>query len=281
VNDEHAAPARRLSISRLRELLLQEGSGAEYEAPVDGRTPGVDLDALLVSLREDPRAGVAALLRAHERRDQARRREQRRREGMLEMERRLQREGRAVVAGVDEAGLGPLAGPVVAAAVILGDATDIDGIDDSKKLDAGRREHVASRIRARAAAFAIGVAEVDEIDRLNVYHAGLLAMRRAVDGLGRRPDHVLVDARRIPGIDIEQSAHVRGDARSLSIAAASILAKTFRDGLMEELDRVHPGYGLARHKGYGTPEHQDAIRRLGASPIHRLSYEAVRLLAGR
>lgn len=235
--------------------------------------------ALLASLRADPRAGVAALVAAAERRRQKAEQQQRKRLAMLELERELAARGRLVIAGVDEAGIGPLAGPVVAAAVILGDAAGLDGIDDSKKLDEKKREALAPQIRARAAAWAVGIADIAEIDELNVYHAGLLAMRRAVEGLGLRPDHVLVDARRIPGLDIEQSAHVKGDARSLSIAAASIVAKTHRDALMDDLDRLHPGYGFARHKGYGTPEHQEAVRRLGASPVHRMSYEAVRELA--
>lgn len=241
-----------------------------------------DLDAgLLDSLRCDPRASVATLVAAAGRRFERSAKQRQKRETMLELERDLLARGLTVIAGVDEAGLGPLAGPVVAAAVILGDAAGLEGIDDSKKLDEKRRELLAPQIRERAAAWAIGIAEVSEIDELNVYHAGLLAMRRAVEGLNVKPDHVLVDARCIPGLDVEQSAHIKGDARSLSIAAASIVAKTYRDALMIELDRTHPGYGLARHKGYGTPEHQDALRRLGASPIHRISYEAVRALVAR
>lgn len=241
-----------------------------------------DLDpALLDSLRADPRSAVAALVAAAERRLQRAAMQRQKRDSMLEMERDLVARGRVVIAGVDEAGLGPLAGPVVAAAVILGDAAHdagLAGIDDSKKLDEKRRDLLAPRIRERAVAWAIGIADIVDIDRLNVHHAGLLAMRRAVEGLSVTPDHVLVDARTIPGIAIEQSAHIKGDARSLSIAAASILAKTHRDALMNELDRLHPGYGLARHKGYGTAEHQDALRRLGPSPVHRMSYEAVREL---
>lgn len=237
--------------------------------------------AFLESLRDDPRASVATMAAAARRRIDRDGKRRAKQDAMLELERELAARGRVVIAGVDEAGLGPLAGPVVAAAVILGDAAGIEGIDDSKKLDEKKRDALAPLLRERAAAWAIGIAEVAEIDELNVYHAGLLAMRRAVEGLAVQPDHVLVDARRIPGLDVEQSAHIKGDARSLSIAAASILAKTHRDALMNELDRLHPGYGLARHKGYGTPEHQDALRRLGASPVHRLSYGAVReLVAG-
>lgn len=256
---DHEAP---LTLARIRELLA-----ANAVDPL-----------LLEALRGDPRASVAALLRSAERREHKRAKARDHREGMLSIERELAATGCRWPAGVDEAGLGPLAGPVVAAAVILGEAADIEGIDDSKKLDHARRVRLDVEIRTRARAWSVGIAEVEEIDRLNVYHAGLLAMRRAVEGLAEQPDHVLVDARRIPGLDVPQSAYIKGDARSLSIAAASIVAKTHRDALMERLDLEYPGYGLARHKGYGTAEHQEAIRRLGASPVHRTSYEAVRAL---
>jgi ribonuclease HII len=237
--------------------------------------------AYIDALRRDPRESVASLLDSAERRSSRLEQQREHHEEMLGIERELHATGRFVIAGVDEAGLGPLAGPIVAAAVILGDAIGLHGIDDSKRLDAGKRARLAREIHERAAGISIGLAEVEEIDELNVYHAGLLAMRRAVDGLPIRPDHVLVDARRIPDIGIEQSAYIRGDARSLSIAAASIIAKTHRDSLMEDLDRTYPGYGFRRHKGYGTPEHQAALRRLGASVVHRTSYDAVReLVAG-
>lgn len=233
---------------------------------------------MIDSLRGDPRASVAALLEAAERRNRRIEEENERHEEMLAIERELFASGRFLIAGVDEAGMGPLAGPIVAAAVILGDAAGIRGIDDSKKLDSGKRARLAGEIRERADGISIGLADIDEIDELNVYHAGILAMRRAVEGLSPKPNHVLVDARRIPDIGIAQSAFIRGDSRSLSIAAASIIAKTHRDALMEELDRKHPGYGFSRHKGYGTPEHQAALRRLGVSRVHRTSYEFVREL---
>ena len=237
--------------------------------------------AALALLRNDPRPAAAALLASAERRWAREDAALARHDAMLSLERALAERGRVTIAGVDEAGLGPLAGPVVAAAVVLGDAAGIVSIDDSKKLDEKKRLLLEPRIRERAAAFAIGMASVAEVDQWNVHQAGLLAMRRAVEGLAIRPDHVLVDARRIPGINMEQSAHIRGDSLSLSIAAASILAKVHRDHLMDELDRQYPGYGLARHKGYGTAEHQEALRRLGASPVHRLSYQAVRDLVAQ
>jgi ribonuclease HII len=184
------------------------------------------------------------------------------------------------VAGVDEAGMAPLAGPVVAGACVLPRDYRPRGIDDSKQLDARERERLAADIRANAVCWGVARAEVEEIDRLNIYRAGLLALRRAVEALGTRPAHVLVDARRLPELPIPQTPIVHGDALSLTIAAASILAKTTRDALMAELDRAHPGYGFARHKGYPTAEHFEALGRLGACAIHRRSFAPVRQALG-
>lgn len=180
--------------------------------------------------------------------------------------------GHAAVAGVDEVGRGALCGPVVAAAVVLGDGFPTEGLDDSKRLTARQRERLAERIRARATSFAIGVAEPAEVDACNVLRATLAAMRRAVEGLAVRPDALLVDALTIPGLDLPQTPIVKGDALSVSIAAASILAKVTRDALMAALDARHPGYGLSRNMGYGSEAHRDALRRLGPSPIHRRSF---------
>ncbi len=191
---------------------------------------------------------------------------------LLRRERALWAEGLDRVAGVDEAGVGPLAGPVVAAAVVFAPGTGIPGVDDSKRVASARRETLAAEIRERAIAHAVAVADPEEIDRLNIYRATLLAMQRAVDGLGVRPDRVLVDARRIPGIDVPQEAIVRGDATCHAIAAASILAKTARDAIMAAYDERYPGYGFALHKGYPTDAHRDAIRRLGPCAIHRRSF---------
>jgi ribonuclease HII len=238
---------------------------------------------MLAAVRSDPRAEVATLLEEAERRALRLHADRERHDEMLAIERQLETGGRFLIAGVDEAGIGPLAGPIVAAAVILGEAVALPGIENVTRLDASSRTMLARAIRARARSISIGVATVAEIDRVNVYQASLLAMRRAVEGLATKPDHVIVDARRIPDIGIEQSAYVRGDARSLSIAAASVIARTHRDAMMIDLDRAHPGYGFSRHKGYGTPEHHAALRRLGVSAIHRSSYDAVRELvaAGR
>jgi ribonuclease HII len=181
---------------------------------------------------------------------------------------------------VDEAGMAPLAGPIVAGACLLPRDYRPRGIDDSKQLDARARERLAEDIKRNALCWSVARAEVEEVDTLNVYRAGLVALTRAVRGLSRRPDHVLVDARKLPELGIPHTPIIHGDALSLTIAAASILAKTARDALMAELDLAHPGYGFARHKGYPTSEHFDALRRLGACPVHRRSFQPVREALG-
>jgi len=259
-------PPPRTPLSLLKRRYLDEGMPLTAEAQA--------------SLERDPRAGAKALLDAIERRRSANRAEGQRLRKMLRYEQELWSAGIAHVAGVDEAGMSPLAGPVVAAAVILPQGCRLPGVDDSKKLDATRRERLAVEIRARAVAFGVGVVEADEIDRVNIYRAGLLAMLRAVRALSTEPEAVLVDARRIPEITMRQQAIVKGDAKSLSIAAASIVAKTTRDARMLELDAVYPGYGLARHKGYPVAEHVAALEKLGPCPIHRRSFAPVRKVLG-
>ena len=177
--------------------------------------------------------------------------------------------------GVDEAGRGPLAGPVVAAAVILDPADPIDGLDDSKKLSAKRRAALAVEIRARALAWAVAEASVEEIDRINILQASLLAMRRAVDGLALRPERALIDGNKCPRLDCPAQAIVGGDGKVASIAAASILAKTVRDAGMLWLHAVYPLYGFDRHMGYPTAFHLQALRAHGPSPVHRRSYAPV------
>src|SRR5581483_8356407 len=206
--------------------------------------------------------------------------ERRRLDDMLNFERVLWKSGIRHIAGVDEVGVGPLAGPVVAAAVVFPPGAEVAGVDDSKRLDPEQRTELAEKIRACASAIGIGAADVAEIDRLNIYHAGLLAMRRAVEALAVTPQHVLVDARTIPGVPMPQNPFTKGDGINFSIAAASIIAKTHRDALMVELDARYPEYGFARHKGYSTAAHQDAIRRYGPCPIHRMSYPFLRELRG-
>jgi ribonuclease HII len=197
----------------------------------------------------------------------------------LRYERKLWREGLLAIAGVDEAGVGPMAGPVVAAAVIFPPETHIKGVHDSKQVPAPKREELYDIIIERAQAFAVGVAEVEEIDRLNIYHATLAACVRAVEALCVKPEHVLIDGRPLRNLKLPQTHIVGGDRKSFCIAAASIIAKVTRDRLMCELDNVYPGYGFARHKGYCTAEHFEAIERLGPSPIHRTSFAPVNAAA--
>ena len=180
-----------------------------------------------------------------------------------------------LVAGVDEAGRGPLAGPVVAAAVILDDLNPIAGLNDSKKLTPLRRERLFDEIRAKALCCSVGQASVEEIDELNILQATLLAMRRAVEGLRLKPQKVLVDGNRLPVLDVLAEAIVKGDATVPAISAASILAKVTRDRWCAELDAQYPQYGFAGHKGYGTAEHLAALKLHGACPQHRRTFAPV------
>jgi ribonuclease HII len=180
-----------------------------------------------------------------------------------------------LVAGVDEAGRGPLAGPVVAAAVILDDRAPIRGLADSKQLTALRRERLYDEIRAKALCCSVAMASVEEIDRLNILQATLLAMQRAVQGLRLKPAKALVDGNRLPPLDVLAEAIVSGDALVPCISAASILAKVSRDRLLVELHQRHPEYGFDRHKGYGTAEHLLALQRHGALAVHRRSFAPV------
>jgi ribonuclease HII len=256
----------RLSVAELRERFL------------DGCRPLPEgLEALLEA---DPRAGAREVLRLVRKRREENRAEGQRLRHLLRFERELWERGVVHVAGVDEAGMAPLAGPVVAGACILPRDYRPRGIDDSKQLDRKERERLAADVKRNALCWAVARAEVDEIDGLNIYRAGLLALVRAVRALSIVPDHLLVDARKLADLRIAQTPIIHGDALSLTIAAASILAKTARDALMVELDGAHPGYGFARHKGYPTAEHFDALRRLGACPVHRRSFQPVRQALG-
>lgn len=182
------------------------------------------------------------------------------------------------VCGADEAGRGPLAGPVVAAAVILDPRAAIDGLRDSKTLSAARRETLAAAIRTRAIACAVGVASVEEIDALNILEASLLAMRRAIEALDPPASYALIDGNRLPRLAIPARAIVGGDGTEPAICAASIVAKVHRDALMRALDALHPGYGFAEHFGYPTPQHLRRLRELGPSRVHRRSFAPVRAL---
>jgi ribonuclease HII len=193
----------------------------------------------------------------------------------LRYERKLWRDGLLAVAGVDEAGVGPMAGPVVAAAVIFAPETFIKGVNDSKQLRPEDREEYFDKIHQRALAIGVGAATHGEVDELNIFWATMLASRRAVLSLLQKPDHVLVDGRRIPELNLPQTRIVGGDRKSFCIAAASIIAKVTRDRMMIEYDRQFPGYGFAQHKGYCTPEHFSVLERLGPSPLHRRSFAPV------
>lgn len=195
----------------------------------------------------------------------------------LRYERKFWRDGIQAVAGVDEAGVGPMAGPVVAAAVIFAPELFIKGVHDSKQLTHEQREALYPTIMERALAVGVGSAAVDEIDRLNIYWATMLASKRAISALAHTPGHVLVDGRKIPGLMLPQTRIVGGDRKSFCIAAASIIAKVTRDRMMVEFDRLYPGYRLAEHKGYCTPEHLRIVEQLGPSPIHRRSFSPVAL----
>ncbi len=183
-----------------------------------------------------------------------------------------------LVAGVDEVGRGPLCGAVVTAAVILDPLRPILGLNDSKKLSEARREKLFDEIREKALAWCIARAEVEEIDRLNILHATMLAMQRAVEGLSITPRLVLIDGNRCPVLQVPSTAVIKGDSQVPAIAAASILAKVSRDREMQQLDAQYPGYGIAGHKGYPTAVHLEALRRLGPTPIHRRSFGPVRAL---
>lgn len=262
----HDRPVTRIALNEARRRYVVEAR------PLDAATEA--------ALRADPRPGARAILEAVARRRFERRSEGQRLRKLLRYETALWETGVLHVAGVDEAGMSPLAGPVAAAAVVFAPGARIPGIDDSKVLDAAARDRFAAEIKATALAWAVGFAEVHEIDTLNIYWAGLLAMRRAVEGLAPAPQHILLDARRLKDVAIPQQAIVKGDSKSLTIAAASILAKTARDALMCELDAAYPGYGFARHKGYPVRDHLAALAARGACPAHRRSFAPVRAALG-
>jgi len=236
------------------------------------QTPSLSADEE-AALAEDRRAGARRLLHRYRRRRLQLQREEERLQGMLTEERIFWNRGVKHVAGVDEAGRGPLAGPVVAAAVILPPHTVISGLNDSKQLAPAAREALYEQIMDRAVATAAAFASVAEIEELNIFGALMLAMRRAIAALKVAPGAVLVDGYPIRGLHLQQKAIVRGDSRSLSIAAASVMAKVTRDRYMLELHRRYPEYGFERHKGYATTEHRLALARFGPCPEHRLSFD--------
>lgn len=229
-----------------------------------------ELPDLLNSYRTDERAGVAALVKRFERKLEQEQKENERLYQMLAYEREYEAAG--LICGIDEAGRGPLAGPVVAGAVILPKDCQIRYLNDSKQLSKKKREQLYDEIMEKALAVGVGMASPARIDEINILQATYEAMREAIGKLSEKPAVLLNDAVRIPGVEIRQVPIIKGDAKSLSIAAASIIAKVTRDRLMEEYDKIMPEYGFAGHKGYGSAAHIEAIRTYGPSPIHRTSF---------
>ena len=255
----------KLSVDEIRERY------ARADEPVSAQT--------LSKLKRDPRHGVRAIYEALKKRHERDSAERTRLDAMLNFERVLWRAGVLHIAGVDEVGMGPLAGPVIAAAVVFPPHTELHGIDDSKKLDVEQRADAERRIREAASGIGIGRAEVAEIDTINIYHAGLLAMRRAVEALPMRPQHVLVDARSIPGVDVPQNCFDKGDGLDFDRGRVDRCEGAPRRPHGRARARASD-YGFDRHKGYCTPEHQDAIRRHGPCAIHRTSFTFIRELRG-
>ena len=222
--------------------------------------------------RKDTRKSLQTILRRYERREQ----ERERLHIMYAYERAAAQAGHLVVAGVDEAGRGPLAGPVAAAAVILPQECELPRLNDSKKLSSAMREELFAQIVASAVSYHVSFIDAETIDRINVLQATRMGMYEAIAMLSPSPEEVLIDAVELPKLRMPSKSIIKGDAKSASIAAASILAKVTRDRLMETYDREYPNYGFAKHKGYGTCEHIEAIRKHGICPLHRKSFEPIR-----
>lgn len=232
-------------------------------------------DRTVRALRKDHRAGIRALAESYLKKRAREQAEVDRMEQLWQYERMLSDKGYKMIAGIDEAGRGPLAGPVVASAVILPLHAEISGLNDSKQLSAEQREHLFHEIRQQAVTYGIGIVDVEYIDTYNILQATYEAMRRAVNALDRQPDHLLNDAVIIPQISVPQLKIIKGDAKSHSIAAASVMAKVTRDRLMTEYGKLFPEYGFERHMGYPTPDHLAALQKHGVCPIHRTSFAPV------
>lgn len=233
------------------------------------------LDERLELFRVDTRKGALSALSSWERKMEKQRLKEMKLQEMLVYEKRAWSYGKKMIAGIDEVGRGPLAGPVVAAAVILPEDFNIIGINDSKQLSLAKREELFDIIQSEALAIGIGIKDSLIIDKVNIYEASKLAMVEAVEKLQHQPDHLLVDAMTLP-FSIPQESIIKGDANSVSIAAASIIAKVTRDRMMEEYDTLYPGYGFSKNSGYGTKEHLIGLDTLGVTPIHRHSFAPVR-----
>ena len=232
-------------------------------------------DPLLAELEQDSRSGVIQAIAKRKRDIQKRIDEDERLEGMLTYEKECYARGMELIAGVDEVGRGPLAGPVVAAAVILPKACKIPGLNDSKKIPKSKHKEIYEAVLQNAIAIGIGVKDNQVIDQVNIYEATKLAMMEAIGQLDPQPQHLLIDAMKLD-LPIPQTSIIKGDANSLSIAAASIVAKVTRDQMMEEFDQKYPGYDFAQNAGYGTAKHLAGLDKLGVTPIHRRSFEPVK-----
>ncbi len=223
-------------------------------------------------LRNDERKSVQKIALKLAKTLDDRRKEEKRLEEIRIYEKEGYKKGYTYIGGVDEAGRGPLAGPVVASVVVFDEKTIIYGVNDSKKLSPQKREELFAIIKEKALDYGIGIVNNEEIDEFNILNATHMAMKKAINNLKNKPDYLLIDATKIPNINITQNPIIKGDSKSISIAAASILAKVTRDKIMEEYNEIYPEYGFLKHKGYGTQEHYDAIKAYGITPIHRKSF---------
>lgn len=232
-------------------------------------------DPLFAELEKDDRSGVIQAIAKRKREIQKCLDEDERLEGMLAYEKECYARGMELIAGVDEVGRGPLAGPVVAAAVILPKGSKIPGLNDSKKIPKSKHKEIYEAVLQEAIAIGIGIKDNHVIDQVNIYEATKLAMMEAIGQLDPQPQHLLIDAMKLD-LSIPQTSIIKGDANSLSIAAASIVAKVTRDQMMEDLDQLYPGYNFAQNAGYGTANHLAGLHKLGVTPIHRRSFEPVK-----
>ncbi|GAA0495473.1 ribonuclease HII [Salinibacillus aidingensis] len=248
------------TIKEIREKLTNESySAADWQA-----------------YQEDNRKGVQALVLKEQKKHAERQKNLEHFQGMLMWEHRLWEQGYTYIAGIDEAGRGPLAGPVVAAAVIIDDSFYLEGLDDSKKLSESVRERFFDTIKEKAVDYGIGIVNAKTIDQINIYQASKLAMKKAVLELKHQPQFLLIDAVKLPELPIQQESIVKGDQKSVSIAAASVLAKVTRDRMMKEIDRQYPSYQFGSNMGYGTKMHLEALEQFGPTPYHRKSFSPVK-----
>ena len=247
-----------LKVSQIKELI----ENIEYN----------QYEEYIIKLENDERKSVKDLAKKLRNKIQAHENEMARLELINQFENEGYYRGYLSIGGIDEAGRGPLAGPVVASVVVFEPNTKIEGVNDSKKLSEAKREELFDIIKEKAIDYGIGIVNNNEIDEINILNATYLAMKKALNCLENQPDYLLIDAATIPGVDIDQKPIIKGDSKSISIAAASILAKVTRDNIMYQYDDMYPGYGFKGHKGYGTKEHYEAIEKLGITPIHRKSF---------